>query len=225
MQRSYIFGIGGLMLGLVIGFVGANSLNRNAAVSQVVEASSQVPGAPAQSAGSTTAQPLPDVSEMLQKAESEPQNFAVQMRTGDMYARIGRFDKAIEFYSKGIVLKPQDFNANVVLANAYFDSGQFEQAADHYTKALAINPSDLNARTDLGATFVERPAPDYNKAIEEFKSVLSVDPKHALSLYYLGVAQSRSGDPDEAQKTLSRLESSDQNSILVQRLRQNLTSK
>jgi len=225
MQRSHIFGIAGLIIGLVIGFFGANSLNRNATVSQVAEASSPMPGSADQPAAATTAQPQPDVSEMLQKAGSEPQNFAVQMRTGDMYARIGRFEQAIEYYLKGIVLKPEDLNANVVLANAYFDSGQFDKAADFYTKALAINPADLNARTDLGATFVERPAPDYVRAVEEFNSVLAVNPKHALSLYYLGIAQSRSGNPGEAQKTLSRLESSDPNSDLVLRLRQNLASK
>ncbi len=221
MQRSYIFGIAGLIIGLAIGFFGANSLNRNAAVSQTAAASSPAN----RSDVATTSQPQPDVAEMLEKAGTEPQNFAVQMRTGDMYSRIGRFEQAIEFYSKGIALKPEDFNANVVLANAYFDSGQFDKAADFYTKALAINPADLNARTDLGATLVERPDPDYVRAVAEFNSVLSVDPKHALSLYYLGIAQSRSGNPGEAQKTLSRLESSDPNSDLVSRLRQNLASK
>ncbi|HEX6123913.1 MAG TPA: tetratricopeptide repeat protein [Pyrinomonadaceae bacterium] len=222
MQKHILTGIVGLVVGLIGGFAGANALNRNY-VSQPAQASPQQAVAPQQTTGGS--QPLPDVANMLLKAESEPQNFAVQMRTGDMYARIGRFEQAIEFYKKGISLRPQDFNANVVLANAYFDSGAFDNAAEYYSKALALNPSDVNARTDLGATYVERAAPDYDRAIKEFTTTLESDPTHAPSLYYLAVAQFRKGDVAEAQKTLSRLERTNPNSDLVERLRQNIASK
>lgn len=219
MQRNLTTGFAGLVIGLVIGFFGSNALNRGASVESQPSATLQ---APAQSGTETNGQMLADVSEMLSKAEKEPQNFAVQMRAGDMYARIGRFEKAIEFYSRGIALKPADLNANVVLANAYFDSGQFEKAADYYSNALEIDPKSVDARTDLGATFVERKDPDYDRAIDEFTQALAVDPNHAPSLYYLGVAQFRKGDVSEAQKMLSRLQQSNQNSDLAERLRKNL---
>jgi tetratricopeptide (TPR) repeat protein len=166
-----------------------------------------------------------DVAQTLQRAESEPENFVAQMQAGDMYAQIGRFDKAIEFYSKGVNLNPQNAPAQIVLANAYFDSAKFEEAEKYYSKALEIDPKNVNARTDLGATFVERASPDYERAISEFKRALGVDPKSGPALYYLGIAHLRKGDRAEAEEVLEEMEKNDPRSELVTRFRQNLSAK
>ena len=216
--QSIAFGLVGLVIGLVVGFYGANALNRGAgADTQLVKDAARVTA----ERGSNP-QMLPDVSEMLSKAEAEPQNFVTQMRTGDMYAKIGKFDKAIEFYSRGISLKPDDFKAHVVLANAFFDSGQFERAGEHYSRAIEIDPRDANARADLGATFAERSQPDLERAVREFDGALAIEPNHAPSLYYLGSIHAKRGDAAQAQKMLSKLEQASPNSDLIERLRQRL---
>jgi tetratricopeptide (TPR) repeat protein len=145
------------------------------------------------------------------------------MRTGDMYAQIGKFDKAIEYYNRGILLKPSDFQANVVLANAYFDSRKFEDAAKYYEKALAVKPDDVNARTDFGTTFVERQNPDFERAITEFRAALEIQPKHEPTLYYLGIAYFRKGDRQNANAVLADLEKANPASELIARLRQNMS--
>jgi tetratricopeptide (TPR) repeat protein len=220
MQGKLLYGVGGLLVGLVLGFFVANSLNRNGAVtaSSVPMSSSDSPatGNPNQPGA------LQDVAETLQRAETEPENFVAQMKAGDMYAQIGRFDKAIEFYAKGVNLNPQNAPAHIVLANAYFDTQKFEDAEKFYARALEIDPKNVNARTDLGATFVERSSPDYERAILEFKRALETDPKSGPALYYLAIAHSRKGDRVEAEKTLAELVKNDPQSELVSRLRQNL---
>jgi tetratricopeptide (TPR) repeat protein len=223
MQKHIVFGIGGIVIGLAAGFYGANALNRSAAQSPSTVKSPQPAvtapdGSAVQGGGMQN-----DVADVLARAQAEPDNFAVQMRTGDMYAQIGRFEKAIEFYERGVAIKPNDFNANVVTANAYFDSRNFEKAADFYTKALLMNPKDVNARTDLGATFVERPQPDYERAIREFRTALETDPRHEPTLYYLAIANLRSGDRPAAEKILNDLEKTNPASDLVGRLKQNLS--
>jgi len=220
MQRDLLVGIIGLAAGLAIGFFVSNSLNRQADMT-VLSASPQ-PAPPVANQTSGGGGMLADVDQMIQKAESEPQNFAAQMRTGDMYAQIGKFDKAIEFYKRGLLLKADDFNVNVVLANALFDSQKFEEASDYYAKAVKINGMDVNARTDLGTTFVERSNPDYERAIKEFKAALEINPKHEPSLYYLGIADSRKGDKPNADRMLSELEKANPSSSLIGRLRQNI---
>ena len=223
MQKHLIFGIGGIIIGLVIGFYGANAVNRNAAPESTA---ATTPIAAPLSDGSSAIQAggmQTDVAEVLDKAHAEPDNFAAQMKTGDMYAQIGRFEKAIDFYERGIALKPDDFQGNVVTANAYFDSRNFEKAADYYTKALLVNSKDVNARTDLGATFVERQTPDYDRAIKEFHTALETEPNHAPTMYYLGVANLRKGDRAAAEKILADLERTNPTSELVGRLKQNLT--
>jgi tetratricopeptide (TPR) repeat protein len=223
MQRSILFGIGGAIVGLVIGFFSANALNRQS----IPQSTAQSPGqtkTSSQIADPSVAQSgmQPDVADTLQKAESDPQNFAAQMKAGDMYAQIGRFDKAVEFYKRGILVNPSNFQANIVLANALFDSQKFEEAEGYYAKALQIDPKDVNARTDLGTTFVERPSPDYERAIVEFRQALETDPKHPPTLYYLGIAYFRKGDRGEANKILAELEKANPTSELIGRLKQNL---
>lgn len=224
MQKHFLFGIIGLIVGLAVGFFGANSINRDAVQPQAI-VTGQSLNEQSANAQISPGGMQPDVAETLQRAEAEPQNFPVQMKTGDMYARIGRFDKAIEFYKRGIALKPTDFQANIVLANAYFDSQQFEDAEGFYTKALLINPKDVNARTDLGATFVERQNPNYDRAIQEFRTALALEPKHEPTLYYLGIAYSRKGDTENAETVLADLENVNPASELVGKLKQNMAAK
>ena len=221
MQKHILFGIGGLLFGLMVGFIAANRINRDAAT-QTAEALSQ-PN-PVNTALPQAAMQA-DIAETIAKAEAEPQNFALQMQTGDMYAKIGKFDKAVEFYKKGLAVKPDDFNANAVTANALFDSARFEEAADFYSKAANLNPKDVNIRTDLGTTFVERKTPDYDRAIKEFRSALEIDPKHEPTLYYLGIAYFRKGDAENAQKILKQLEQANPSSELISRLKQNMSPK
>jgi tetratricopeptide (TPR) repeat protein len=224
MQRKLFYGAGGLLIGLLLGFFAANSLNRNAAVA----ATSTTAPVAGPSSGTGPNQPggmQADVAQTLQRAESEPENFVAQMQAGDMYAQIGRFDKAIEYYTKGVNLNTQNAPAQIVLANAYFDSAKFEDAEKHYAKALEIDPKNVNARTDLGATFVERASPDYERAISEFERALEIDPKSAAALYYLGTAHLRKGNRAGAEKVLSEMEKNDPQSELVARFRRNLNAK
>ena len=223
MQRDLLAGIIGLVAGLAIGFFASNSLNRqDDSIAPPPSSQTALLVANQTSEGGGM---LADVDQMIQKAEAEPQNFAAQMRTGDMYAQVGKFDRAIEFYKRGLLLKPNDFHANVALANALFDSQKFEEASEYYAKAVTINGNDSNARTDLGTTFVERPSPDYERAIKEFKAALQIDPKHEPALYYLGIAYLRKGEKASANTMLAELEKANPTSSLVGRLRQNIAAK
>lgn len=214
-KSKLFFGICGIAIGLVVGFFAANSLNRDASLAEIARANSNSGAVATEITG-------PAVDDLLQKAESEPQNFATQMRTGDMYAKISRFDEAVKFYKRGLILKPADFNANLVLANALFDSGKFEEAESYYSKALAINDKDVNARIDLGTTFVERASPDYNRAILEFEKALVIEPNNDAAMYYLGIAKLRKGDRTGALEIADRLEKANAGSTLIAKLRNNI---
>lgn len=221
MQRSIVFGIIGLLTGALLGFFGANTLNKQNASNPTAMDVSANPTTTSDSVVNTGGM-QPDISATLEKAEGDPQNFAAQMKAGDMYAQIGRYDKAVEFYKRGILINPANSQANIVLANALFDSQKFEEAEGYYAKALQINPNDLNARTDMGATFVERSNPDYDRAISEFKKALEAQPNHAPTLYYLGIANLRKGDKDASKKYLAELEKVHPGTELTAKLKQNI---
>lgn len=212
-KTSIFYGFGGLILGLVIGFFAANSINKtnDVQVENTVAASDTqfsdqkiqnivVRDQPTRSAA------MPEIAETLEKATNEPDNFDAQVASGKLYARIQNFAKAIEFYQAANKLKPEHYETIVALGNLYFDDKQYENAEIWYVKALEKQPKDFAVRTDLGLTFVERANPDINRAIKEFKSSLESNPKHEVTIYNLAAAYYKSGDLENARTTAKTLE-------------------
>ncbi len=228
-KNSITFGIIGLIVGLTIGFMGANSLNRNASVSQ------EIPPNPATAPQSVQppSQPpngqnpqggmLEDVQKTLDKAKNQPENFEAQIEAGRMYAQIQRFDEALEFFQKGQQLKPDDFAANALLGNAFFDAKQFENAETYYAKALEIKPNEVTIQSDYATTFFRRKNPDYERAMKEFEKALEINPKHEVTIYNMGLAYFFKGDKDNAAKTLERLKQVNPSSDLIKRLEQEIS--
>ncbi len=228
MNKNLFIGILiGLAGGLVIGFFGANTLNRED------KQTADIPGKPPLFDQQTLQQAIPgnqpqnggmmpDIQQKIDRAVNEPGSFEAQMEAGDVYSQIQKYDKAIEFYKKGLAIKPDERQANIVLANVYFDSKNFADAGKYYAKALELDPNDINARTDLGTTFVEQQPPDFDRAIKEFETALEIDPKREATLYNLGVAYFRKGDAERSKEILRRLEAINPDTQLVSKLRSNL---
>jgi tetratricopeptide (TPR) repeat protein len=224
MNKHFIYGVIGLIVGLVVGFFAANTINRNSIAQQPT--TQNLANAPflnqptADIKEQTQGGMLPEISETLDRAKNEPNNFEAQIKAGDMYVKIQKFDTAVEFYEKANRIKPEDYETIVKIGNTYFDSKQFEKAEKWYALALAKKPSDVNVRTDFGITFVERGNPDLSRAVKEFQTSLQTNPNNEPTLYNLGIAYYKKGDLVETQKVLTQLENLNPNSPLVKRLKQ-----
>jgi tetratricopeptide (TPR) repeat protein len=233
MQKNILFGVCGLIAGLIIGFYIANTINRREISQQQNARQNTVnPSFPQQQTQAadikelqTQGKPLPEVSEKLDRARNEPANFDAQIQAGNMYLQIRGLDKAKEFFDKAEQINPKEYENIVKLGNAYFDIGKFEKAEKWYVQALNIKPDDINVRTDLGITFVEREAPDFDRAIKEFQTGLQTYPKYEPTLYNLAIAYFKKGDAEQAAKILSQLKVMNPQSELVKRLEQVLSQK
>jgi tetratricopeptide (TPR) repeat protein len=212
-KDNILFAIIGLLAGLIIGFFATNQLNR----SQINQAASSGLSSPPNSATSqgNPAAAVPAVSEAIEKADKNPDDFAAQMKAGEMFARIKNFDKAITYFEKADKLKPNDFQTLVIIGNTYYDLRRWVDAANYYEKALAIKSDDVAVRTDYGITFAERENPDYDRAIKEFEMSLKVDPLHEPTLFNLAVVYHKKGDEKNAQDTKNKLK---YNADLVKKL-------
>jgi tetratricopeptide (TPR) repeat protein len=227
-KESILFGIIGLLAGLIIGFIGANSLNKNNApvgTAAAADPNSALPpghpglaGAAAQAPGGA----IPEVQAAIEKAKQEPDNFDAQMKAAEMYYRIRRFPEAIELLKRAVQLKPADPEALTQLGNAYFDSENYPEAEKWYLQSLAKKPDNINVRTDLGLTFLLREPPDYDRAIEEFKRSLAIDPKHVQTLQNLTVAYTKKGDLADAKATLAELGSAEPGNQALSKLREDI---
>lgn len=227
-KKNLFYGVGGLALGLVIGFFIANSINRSAISQQALtQNQTNSPNFPQQPSAAVQTAPgamMPQIAETLEKAKNKPNNFAAQVKAGDLYAQIQKFDKAVEFYEKALQINRDDYETIVKTGNSYFDMRQFETAEKWYLRALEKNADDVNVRTDLGTTFVERANPDFERAIKEFQTSLQKNPRHEPTLYNLGVAYLKKGDTAAAQKTLRQFEEINPQSELMIKLRQVISS-
>lgn len=239
-KENVLFGIIGLLVGLVIGFAVTNSINRNA-YSQMAQQSAQNPmssaNQPQVSSQAVKDQPgtggaaMPQIQQTLDRAKNEPNNFEAQMAAGDMYFRIQRFDEAAGYFEKAVQIKPDDYDAIVKAGNARFDAGaikmenggdgseDFKRAEKIYAAALAKKPDDVNVRTDLGLTYFYRKPKDIERALKEFQASLDKNPNHEMTLQVMARAFKEKGDAAALQETLAKLEKVNPNNRTLKELR------
>jgi len=82
---------------------------------------------------------------------------------------------------------PRDAATLIELGNIYFDASQWTDAIGYYTRALNETPNNPNARTDMGIAYYYSGAPD--RALKEFDRSLKDDPRHAQTLFNVGVVK------------------------------------
>ena len=221
----------GLVVGLVMGFVGANSINKSAyekpsAPAATTAGSSSNPALPPDhpplgtSTGSEqpTGAPLPQVTAAIEKAKSEPQNYEAQMTAADLYYQIQRFDEAAKFYEAAVKLKPGETEPVIKAGNAYFDAEKYEQAEKWYLQALEKDPKNINVRTDLGLTFFLRSPRNIDRAIKEYKTSLAIDPNHEITLQNLALAYVENGDKESLRATIEKLKKVNPNNPAVTKI-------
>lgn len=229
-KENSLFGIVGLLVGLIVGFMFANSVNKGAidgSPAAAMKLNSNIPpGHP--DIGTTGAAPgstggmQPEVQAAIDKAKQSPDDFDAQVAAADMYYQISRFDDAIALLKRANQLKPDDREVIVHLGNANFDGNHYEEAEKWYVAALAKKADDVNVRTDLGLTFVFRDPPNYDRAIQEFNKSLETDPNHIQTLQNLTVAYTKKGDSAKAALTLSKLENADPKNTAIAKLRDDI---
>jgi tetratricopeptide (TPR) repeat protein len=222
-KENVLFTVIGLLLGLIIGFFFANSVNQSAAVAPMAPAAGTAgapmgnlpaghPNVPGTGGGSSTA----EVQSAIDKARQNPTDFESQMKAAEMYYQIQRYDGAVEFLKKANEIQPDNYEVIVNLGNASFDGGKYEEAEKWYTAALQKKPDNLDVRSDLGL-------PDHDRAVKEFKRVLESDPNHVQALQNLTVAYTKKSDKANAESTLAQLEKVEPTNSSIARLKEDIS--
>ena len=222
-KDNLLFGIIGLMAGLIIGFAIANSINKNELmrVSPVASQNSNIPPGHPEIGGNKEGM-QPQVQAAIETAKQNPNDFDAQLKAAEMYYQIQKFDGAVDFLKQANKLKPDDYETIVNLGNAYFDAKNFADAEKWYSAALARKADDVNVRTDLGLTFIFREPPNYDRAVQEFLRSLEKEPNHVQALQNLTVTYTKKGDAAKAKETLSRLEVVDSTNEAIPTLREEI---
>jgi len=225
-RENVLFGIIGVLLGVIVGYVFATNLNRQSPPPPRAQAGAELPeNHPPIPADGGPVVPAGDAGEdaaLIEKAQAAPDDFEAQMKAAEVHYRNRRFDEAIELLTRANQLRPEDREAVVALGNANFDSGRYEAAEKWYTAALVKDPKDINVRTDLGLTFLVREPADPDRAIQEFRRSLQINPRHEQTLQNMAVALLKKGSYAEADATLKKLAEVNPNNPSLTKLRSDL---
>jgi tetratricopeptide (TPR) repeat protein len=227
-KENILFGIVGLLLGLIVGFMFANNVNQKAALPVPTAALKQNPNMPeghpdiTGNNPSQTSVSMPQVQAAIEHAAKEPNNFEAQMKAAEVNYQTEQYDKAVEYLKQANKIKPDDYPTIVNLGNTYFDNGNYTEAERWYSAALEKKAEDENVRTDLGLTFIFRDPPNYDRAIKEFETVLAKNINHPQALQNLTVAYTKKGNAAKATETVDKLEEVDPTNTSIAKLREDI---
>jgi len=243
-KDSIMFLVLGLVVGLAVGFMVANSINRSALEQQPSTTARSgesdnnpalPPGHPPLGAPNSNSAPQsgtrPEVMAAIDRAKARPEDYEAQMTAADLYYQIQRFDEAARFYEAAAKLKPADAEPMIKAGNAYFDKGatavenndrenstpDFVKAEKWYQAVLQKEPKNVSVRTDLGLAFFLRSPRDVDRAIKEYKTSLSIEPEHEMTLQNLAEAYKEKNDKENLQATLEKLRKVNPNNPVVTR--------
>jgi len=176
-RENLLFGIIGILLGFIVGFMFASSMSQKQA-SQMTAASQ---GLPADHPPIGANQDAPDpqamraqVTAQIDTARKEPNNFDAQIKAAQLYYQIQRYDQAIEFLLKANALKPTDYQTVVALGVTNLDAGHYETAEKWYRAAMKIQSDDVMVLAGLADATLKKG--DAKAAEEAIAKLEKVDP-------------------------------------------------
>ena len=227
-KDNLLFGIIGILLGLIIGFFFANSVIQRGLPARGVSSSqaelpADHPPLPMNGAADKSGM-QPSVKAAIERADKEPDNLDAQMQVAQMYSQIQQFDQAILYLTRANKIQPDNYEVIVALGNSNFDSQNYDAAEKWYSAALAKKPDDVDVLTDHGLTYMFRAQPDYDRAISEFQKAMQIDPKHEQTLQDLVVAYTEKHDAKQAQAMLDKLVEVNPQNNAIPELRKKIAS-
>ena len=178
-RDNLLFAIIGVLLGFIVGFIFASTMNqRYGPGAPTALSSGQMPAdhppvgpnATAQNPGGMQA----EVTAQLEKARKDPKDFDAQVKAAELYYQIQRYDPAIEFLLKANQLKPDDYQTLVALGLVNLDAGHYDVAEKWYRAALLKKSDDVVVLAGLSAATLAKG--DARAAEQAIANLERVDP-------------------------------------------------
>jgi len=105
---------------------------------------------------------------------------------GIAYAKLNKYEQAIEDFSKAIELNPDDAEAYYNRGLAYAKLNEHEQAIEDYGKAIKLNPNYAEAYNNRGVAYAK--LNEHEQAIKDYDETIKLNPNDAAAYNNRGAA-------------------------------------
>ena len=140
------------------------------------------------------------IEEFKRSADYDDKNYAVHLRLGADYARLGKLKEAIKELKLALEQDPKNIQSRYLLALIYSTQKDFDKAAGEYESILQsfskAEPENLEIYGYLGQLYYSQKK--YPQAIKQFETILTLDPKNTDVMYLLGSLYLEVGEKSKA---------------------------
>ena len=184
-RDNLLFGIIGILLGFIGGFLLAGNITQREAAMRANPQSAQSGQLPANhppiagdqgTTGEGGLQMLASVQTAMKQARENPNDFDAQVTAAKLEYQIGRYDQAIEYLLAANKIKPKDFDTMAMLGVANLDASHFDASEKWYRAALQIKPDDMPTVDGLCAALLSKG--DAKAAEEQINRLAKIDPSN-----------------------------------------------
>jgi tetratricopeptide (TPR) repeat protein len=145
-----------------------------------------------------------DAERILREAlEDDPDNPHIYVALARSHRERGDHEGEVGVYRKILERNPHYHAALVSLSDAQLKADDFEGAMATLEEIEEHHPEDLRSVVRLAFLYYE--ARRYVEAVDRFERVLAVTPHEYELVFFLGIAQRRSGQPDRAIATFESI--------------------
>jgi len=121
---------------------------------------------------------------------------------GIAYAKLNKYERAIEDFSKAIALNPDDAEAYYNRGIAYAKLNKYERAIKDYDETIKLNPNYAAAYNNRGAAYAK--LNKYERAIKDYDETIKLNPNYAAAYNNRGAAYAESNQHERAIKDYDR---------------------
>lgn len=118
------------------------------------------------------------------------------VQKGDDAYKSQKYDEALDFYTKAVVINPTDKITMLKIANIYKLKGNHTRALSFYDKIITLDKNSSDAYFNKGLVYANQK--NYDEAIKCFEKVIDLTPEYPYAYYSIGMAYELKNMPEKA---------------------------
>jgi len=148
---SIVFGISGVLVGVIIGWVLGSQQARGGRVATAPPAAQSQPAGQTAQTGSRAVPVDPERAKALESvAQQNPKDVQPRVQLGNLYFDAEQYPQAISWYEQAFALNNRDANVSTDLGVAYYYTNQPDRAIKQFEHSLSIDPKHLKTLLNMG---------------------------------------------------------------------------